>query len=420
MRLPGSKFDRRLLTTLGTVSGGHFLSHLYILAYPPLFPFLVDDFGLNNTQLGLIMSVVALAMFVFQTPAGELIDRVGAKRVFLLGLLMTGGGTALVSLATTYYQLLFFALLAGIGQAAFHPADYTLLDAVTDDAEEGKSFGVHTFAGYAGFAAAPASIGGLGAIYRWQTALVVVGGFGVLYAAFAHVTMAPVHRRRMAELAQAGDKDEDGFREGWAALARPGIFGLFAFFVVITMASKGIQTFTTVFVDTGLSLTEAIGNTALTVYFSTAAVGVLAGGVLADRYNVRHLIIGSLFVAATGTWLTTVGIASTGPTVVALFGVIGLFYGVALPSRDRLVNQFSTAETTGKSFGLVYSGLPLGGFVAPTLIGGVIDVTGVFSVGFSLIGVFYLLAALVIVAIAVRDTGGFPRRIGRVIRRTER
>jgi MFS family permease len=186
MRLLGTSSDPEFLRTLGIVSGGHLLSHLYVLAYPPLFPLLIDDFGLNNTQLGLIMSVVALSMFLFQTPVGELVDRIGAKPVFVLGLVFTGGGTALVGAATSYPLLLVFALVAGIGQSAFHPADYTLLDAVTEGDQEGRSFGIHTFAGYAGFAVAPALVGGLGVLYGWQIAL-----FVVLAAAITLATGAP-------------------------------------------------------------------------------------------------------------------------------------------------------------------------------------------------------------------------------------
>lgn len=417
MRFLDANVDTEFLSTLGIVSGGHFLSHLYILAYPPLFPLLIDDFGLNNTQLGLIMSVVALSTFVFQTPVGELVDRIGAKRVFVAGLAFTAGGTALVGAATSYSVLLLFALIAGIGQSAFHPADYTLLDAVTEGKQEGKSFGVHTFAGYAGFAAAPAVVGGIGVLYGWQTALFAVGGFGLVYAAIAQVVMTPVHRRRMAEI----DREDDGggFLENLSALAKPAILGMFAFFVAITMANKGIQTFTTVFVVTDLSLTDVVGNTALTAYFSLAAVGVLVGGVLADRFNVRGVIVGTLTLAALFTWVTTLPIAAVGTVVIGLFSAIGFCYGMALPARDRLINAFSTAETTGKSFGFVYTGLPLGGFIAPALLGAIIDFAGFARIAFLLVGAFYIGAALIVVGVVLYRTGegGFSvRALGRLWR----
>lgn len=334
-----------LLVTLGVVSGGHFLSHLYILAYPPLFPLLVDDFGLNNTQLGLIMSAVALATFVFQTPVGELVDRVGAKRVFVAGVALSAGGTALVGLAPSYLALVVFALLARIGQAAFHPADYSLLNAVTGGDREGKIFGVHTFADYAGFAVAPALVGGLGLAFGWQAALFSIGSFGVTYAVVAQVLVPPVHRNRMAELerdrAEAGADEDDGDARilgGLSTFVDPTVLALFGFFVVVTMANKGIQTFTTVFAVEGLSLAEVAGNTALTAYFTLAAAGVLVGGVLADRYDVRWLIVGALSTAAVGTWTTTVGAASA-TALVALFAGIGFFYGLALPLRDRLISS---------------------------------------------------------------------------------
>lgn len=389
--------DSEYLTTLGVVSGGHFLSHLYILVYPPLFPLLVDEFGLSNAELGLIMSAGGFAMLLLQTPAGELVDRIGAKRVFVWGVLLTAAGTTLVGTADSYAALLAFAVVAGVGQSAFHPADYALLDAVTDGEHEGGSFGVHTFAGYAGFAVAPAAVGGVGYAYGWQPALFAVGGFGVLYAVGAQLTMAPVHRRSVAALDRGtGGDDESGLLPGPSALVQPAVLLMFAFFVVVAMADKGIQTFTTIFMVEELSLSSVVGNSALSAYFVLAAIGVLAGGVLADRLDVRWLIVGTLTVAALGTWSLTTGLASTEVATVALFGLVGLFYGSALPARDRLVNALSTAGATGKSFGFVYTGLSLGITVGPVLLGVTIDLVDA-TVAFLLIGTFFVASAAVIV-----------------------
>jgi len=82
---------------VGLVTGGHLLSHFYLLAFPPLFPLLRADLGPTNVELGLVMSAVGLGT-VLQFPVDELVDRTGAKRVFAAGLVVTGGGVALAAL----------------------------------------------------------------------------------------------------------------------------------------------------------------------------------------------------------------------------------------------------------------------------------------------------------------------------------
>ena len=104
--------------TVGIVSGGHFLSHFYALAFPPLFPFLADAFGLSNVELGLLVSVGAVATLL-QVPVGDLVDRVGAKWVFVAGVAVTALGILLAGLAPSYGALLVFSALTGVGRAAF-------------------------------------------------------------------------------------------------------------------------------------------------------------------------------------------------------------------------------------------------------------------------------------------------------------
>jgi MFS family permease len=402
---------------VGLVSGGHFLSHLYILVYPPLFPMFVDDFGLNNTQLGLTMSVGALAMFLFQIPAGTLVDYIGAKRVLVTGLTLTGLGTALVGVAGSYWMLLAFAVVAGIGQSAFHPANYALLDALTGNKHKGKSFGIHTFAGYAGFAVAPILIGGAALLYGWRPALVGAGVVGLAFAVVIHITMGSHHRDRFDTTTNSVDTPAPAGASltnavsNLRALVSPPVLMLFVFFVTLTMASSGIQTFTTLFVTVEFSLPEFIGNTALTAYMTTAACGVLIGGVLADRHPPHRIIILTLIVAAFTTFVTAGGVVSTRLSVVTAFVGLGFFYGMSLPARDSLITTTTSKETRGQSFGIVYTGLPLGGFVAPAALGSLIDITGRPWIAFIIIGLFFLLSVGVVVMLTVVErahvgTGG--------------
>lgn len=61
---------RRRVRLVGLASSGHFLSDVYLLAFPPLFPRLVDEFELTNTEPGLIVALVYLATTVPQVPLG--------------------------------------------------------------------------------------------------------------------------------------------------------------------------------------------------------------------------------------------------------------------------------------------------------------------------------------------------------------
>ena len=389
---------------VGVVTGGHFLSHFYLLSFPPLFPMLRESFDLDAVGLGLVMSVVAVGMFL-QVPAGGLVGRVGAKRVFVLGVAVTSGGVAAAGLADSYALLLAATVVSGVGQAAFHPADYTLLDAATDRSAEGKSFGVHTFGGYVGFAAAPLVVGALAAAFDWRLALLAVGGAGVAYALFAGVVMAPVHRPRAAA---DRPSDERGSLTARAhALLRPTILVLAVFFVGLVMGQKGIATFTPLFVAERLGMTEGAGNSVLTVFFSAGAVGVLLGGVAADRYDPHLVAVTALTAGSAALAALVAGLLGTGPAVAfPLFAFVGLCYGLPLPSRDRLVSAASPGDV-GTTFGVVFTAAAVGSFVSPTLLGGVIERAGT-AAAFAAVALFFLVAAGVVALLKVGLVGERP------------
>ncbi len=73
---------------MGLVGTGHFLSHFYHLALPPLFPLIKIEFGLSYAALGLIITVFNAAAAAAQLPIGFLVDRIGGRAVLIGGLLV--------------------------------------------------------------------------------------------------------------------------------------------------------------------------------------------------------------------------------------------------------------------------------------------------------------------------------------------
>ena len=380
------------------VSGGHFVSHFYILAFPPLFPLLAGEFGLSNTELGGVVSAIMLPVLVLQIPVGEVVDRVGAKPVFVAGIVVTALGVLLAGLAGSYPLVLVGAFVSGVGQAAFHPADYALLEAVVGEEHEGKAFSVHTFGGYAGFAAAPVVVGGLGLAVGWRPALQLAGVAGLAYAALAQLTLATVHRGHRSTPTD-DETPSTTVRERLRVLLAPDLVAVAAFFLVLFMIITGIQSFTVVFVDRGLGLGPAVGNTALTAFATTSALGVLAGGPLADRFDVHGLAAGGFLLGLLVTAVLVVGVLPvTALATVVLLGALGLAYGLPLPSRDRLVSLYAPADATGRSFGFVFSAGSLGGFLAPLLLGAVIDLRSPLA-AFAVIAALFLVCAGIVGAL---------------------
>jgi MFS transporter, FSR family, fosmidomycin resistance protein len=119
------------------LGSGHFLSHFYQLCLPPLFIAWQQAFDVSFAELGLAMGVMSAAAAVMQTPMGFLVDRYGARPFLIGGTLLMTLSMAAMGLTTAYWQIVVLALLSGVGNSVFHPADYAILSGSIDPARLG-------------------------------------------------------------------------------------------------------------------------------------------------------------------------------------------------------------------------------------------------------------------------------------------
>ena len=67
--------------TIGLVGLAHGSSHFFHMLLPPLFPWLIGEFGFSYSELGLLVSVFFVISGVGQALSGFIVDRVGARPV---------------------------------------------------------------------------------------------------------------------------------------------------------------------------------------------------------------------------------------------------------------------------------------------------------------------------------------------------
>jgi MFS family permease len=81
----------------------------------------------TDTQALTLSFILLLSSAIFNVPFGNLCDRIGLKRVFLLGMILMSGA-AIAGIFTTNIVLLYIILtIAGVGNAAQTASSYPLL-----------------------------------------------------------------------------------------------------------------------------------------------------------------------------------------------------------------------------------------------------------------------------------------------------
>jgi MFS family permease len=267
-----------------------------------------------------------------------------------------------------YPNLLLASAVLGLANSVFHPADYAMLSMRIASKRLGRAFSVHTFSGFLGTAVAPlamiaiASVGGLGA------ALIAAGILGIVAA--IPLLCFGIDSTRSDERTNSTVAVSV---PGMPAILTPTVLFLTGFFALLALSGTGISNFSVGALTAAFDTPLSVANVALTAYLSAQAVGVLAGGLIADRTR-RHSEVAALGYALNAAIVLAIGTLGLGPvTLAAAMAAAGLLGGLIMPSRDMLVRAAAPPGAVGRTFGIVTGGFNIAGVIGPLMFGYLLD-----------------------------------------------
>jgi MFS family permease len=355
---------------VAAVSAAHFVSHYYIILLAPLLPVVRAEYGVSYTEIGLAFAVFNIVSAALQTPAGFLVDRLGARALLVAGLVIGSSAFVVAGLVDSFWVLIAMFAVAGVGNTVYHPADYALLSHHVPSDRIGQAFSVHTFAGMLGSAVAPGSLLVMQSLWGWRGAFIGAGTLGIAVAAillamrdYPATGANPTPARAAADQGSAG----------WRILLSPPILLNLVFFALLAMISGGIYNYSVVALGALYGTPIATANAALSGNLLWSAIGVLVGGVLVGRTR-RHGIVATIGLAAMGLLTALVAEIDLGALMlVAVMSLSGFFSGVIMPSRDMIVREVTPPGSFGKVFGFVTTGFNIGGIISPLIFGAIMD-----------------------------------------------
>ena len=395
--------------TIALIGLAHGTSHFFHMLLPPLFPVFIRDFGLSYAELGLLVSVFFVISGIGQATSGFLVDRFGARPLLLAALSSFAAAALTASAATGYTGLLIAAALAGLGNAPFHPVDFTILNKRVSPAALGHAFSVHGICGNLGWALAPVFLAGIAAVAgSWRTAYVAAAVLPLVVIALLVANRAAIDDRAIegfgAEKATGRQSLDQPAEHPLAFLKLPAVWLCFGFFFWTTGALSAIQSFASPALQKMYGLPLATTALVVTAYMLAGAVGMVLGGFLVGRVErlertIGAALAGSALLLTVAGWSVLPGLAAMVCVALAGFGT-----GLAGPSRDMLIRRAAPPGATGRVYGAVYSGLDLGFALASPVFGAVLDhghANGVFF-GSALLLVFAVVSASLVGGIAAR------------------
>jgi FSR family fosmidomycin resistance protein-like MFS transporter len=364
--------DVKILTLIST---GHFMSHFYFMALPPLFPFFKAAFGVSYTELGVLMSLIYSTAAITQLPVGFMVDRLGARIILTFGLVMMACGVGLMGLAPSYWTLVALGMLAATGNSVFHPCDYAILNSSISERRMGRAFSAHNFSGQLGTGVAPAAMIFLAHSFGWRAALIIAGAFGLVVMLALTTQWNALHDDAMPKRKTKGARSSAlaELRLGMRVLFSKEMAIFFLFFAMLSMTTSGMQSFSVAALVDLHGTPLATASAALTGYLLCSAFGVLVGGELADRTK-RHDIVAGIVFIVTAIVTTAIAMVDVGAAVLmVLMLIMGFGQGLIRPARDMMLRQAAPKGSTGKIFAYVSAGISGGSALAPIPFGYLLD-----------------------------------------------
>ena len=365
---------RQDIATIGLVGLAHGTSHFFHLLLPPLFPTFIREFGLSYSELGLLVSLFFVVSGIGQALAGFLVDRVGARPVLFAAMACFSAAALTAAAAQGYATLVCAALMAGLGNAPFHPADFTVLNKRVSSKRLGHAFSAHGISGNLGWAAAPVFMVGMTALAgSWRWACVAAAAWAGVVLATLYLGRRAIDDRAAFDSPRESSSAQEAGERPLAFLKLASVWLCFSFFFWSTATLSAVQSFA------GPALGKMYGlplqSTAFVVtgYMLCGAAGMIAGGFLVPRFQRLERTIALAMASAAALLLLVASGWLPGSLAMAAAALAGFGTGLAGPSRDMLIRRAAPPGATGRVYGTVYSGLDVGFAVSAPVFGWLLD-----------------------------------------------
>lgn len=368
----GSRFPLSVALLLGAALMINYVDRGTISTAAPL---IKSEFGLDQRQIGLLLSAFFTTYVVSQPFMGILVDRLGAARVLAVGFTVWSVGTFLTGLSAGVVSLVALRLVMGAGESVCYPSGFALISQRVEHRHQARATAVMQLGSVVG-PALGTYVGGLVMVhYGWRTMFMALGLASLLW-------LVPWWRQlpaRQPVRSSAGGAAGPAWIEVVRQRALWGtVFGNFcsnyAFYFVFTWVPLYLVE------ERGLSLGSMKNVQSLIFVMDSASI--LATGWLIDWWIRRGATPSlayktALALSAAGVGLCLLSLSGAGATAGAvLLLATGLADGLNSPSVGALTQRFAGPLATGRWMGTQNAVSNTAGILAPSVTGYLVWLNG--------------------------------------------
>ncbi len=355
----------------------HFCHHVVTALAVPLLPFIRNDFVLDYTQSGLVISAFTLSYGFGQLPGGWLADRVGPRIMITMGISGVAVAGLLVGLSQTYMMMIGSLVLMGVAGGGYHPAAPPLISKSIERKNQGRALGFHLMGGSASHFLTPLMGVAIATAWGWRGSYIGLAVptvlFGIMFYGLLDEQETMRKKHRLAE------NRDDGKASTPERLRR-----LAAFMVLSTLTYAvvfSVIPFIPLFMVDELGVDEKTAAASVAIIYSAGFWAGPLGGYLSDRLGRVRVILGVCFVSGPIIYLLNLVPYGVGFGIVLI--LIGMIVTMRTPVSEAYIVDQSPERHRSTILGISwFSGMEGAGVLTP-VVGYLIDHFG-FYPGFTI------------------------------------
>jgi DHA2 family methylenomycin A resistance protein-like MFS transporter len=444
---------------LFAVCVGFFVIQLDVTVVNVALPSIARSFGASLSHLQWVVDAYTLALAGFMLTAGSVADRLGARRVFIAGIVVFTAGSLACSVAPGQDLLIAARVVQGLGAAALLPSSLALIvHQFPDHRQRARALGAWGAAGSVGVAAGPVLGGALIAWVGWRAIFLINVPVGLIeiWLLLRFVDEAPRRPSErldgrglglsVASLGLVTGACIEAGKGGWATplpsvlfvtglvagggfwwvehrcpepMLPPQLFRSRPFSAAVLVGACFNFSLYGALLCLSIYLQQTRGESALRtgLLLLPMAVFVAAGSVVSGRLTARGhrvpMMVGLLVACGGATVLTTVHATTSLWIVVVGTLALGLC-SVAMPAMSSLAVGSAPTERAGLASGVLNSMRQAGGALGVAVLGSLLALSGRSALHFSLAVPLTVCAVVLLGAAAVSWWGtrgeGRPER----------
>jgi MFS family permease len=356
----------------------HFCHHVVTALAVPLLPFIRNDFVLDYTQSGLVISAFTLSYGFGQLPGGWLADRVGPRIMITMGISGVAVAGLLVGLSQTYMMMIVFLVLMGVAGGGYHPAAPPLISKSIETKNQGRALGFHLMGGSASHFVTPLIGVAIATAWGWRGSYIGLAVPTIVFGIIFYGLLDQQETMRKKHSVADSDDEKASIPDHLRRLAAFMVLSTFTYAVIFSVIP-----FIPLFMVDQLGVDEKTAAASLAIIYSAGFWAGPLGGYLSDRLGRVRVILGVCFVSGPIIYLLNLVPYGVGFGIVLI--LIGMIVTMRTPVSEAYIVAHSPERRRSTILGISwFSGMEGAGVLTP-VVGYLIDHFG-FYLGFTIAG----------------------------------